>query len=189
MSNRAIVVSVVIFLLIVFAAWAFSPRSRVDPKVKAILQKQSQMNGPPTPQQFQQMLAEMEQLTEEQRQQVREARRQRMMRQMQREAAAYCALPPDQREAYLDKRIARSRKAAARMGRIRSAERRTGWTRRTRGRRRPGRRATGRRPRLARRRSRRAPRLSRSHRPATGAKNGQHDGQHHAGRTGGDGAV
>lgn len=104
MGKRTLVVSVVILLLIVCTTWAFWPRSAVDP-VKAILQKHAQVNGPRTPQQREEMRAEMKQLTEEQRRQVWEARMDYRMRQMQRDAAAYAALRADQRQAFLDKKI------------------------------------------------------------------------------------
>ena len=179
MSKRTWIVSVVILLLIVCTSWAFWPRSGIDPKVKAILQKQASRNGPPTPQQRKRCEAEMKQLTDAQRQQVGEARRQRMQQRMQQTAAAYCALSAQSTNRVPGQADRGDGETAARVGRGPPAGRRTG---------RAGERISGgpgnggrQRPRqtapaTGTGRSRRRPRSSRSQRSAASAENGRHDG-------------
>ena len=72
MSKRTLIVSAVILLLIGCTSWAVWRHYGVDPKVQAILQKRANMNGPPTPQQREEMRADEKDLTDAQRQQVRE---------------------------------------------------------------------------------------------------------------------
>ena len=89
--------------------WALSSRG-TDPQVQKVQQLQAELFAEKTPpeqrrQRFEVLRKETEQLSPEQREEVRHQMRQQFERRMQERVDAYFALPPEQRTAHLDQQI------------------------------------------------------------------------------------
>ena len=131
MSKRKIGIAVgVLVLLIGGTVWALM--GRADAQVEKLKQMQDDLfaNGRPQPDQFDQFRKEMDQLSPEQRRQVRDQAGEQMQRRMDKRIDDYFALPPDKRKDFLDKQIPgrgetpkgkRSAPRARRTGRTRPA--------------------------------------------------------------------
>jgi hypothetical protein len=105
MSKRMITIgAVTIVMLVVGSVWAF--RSRSDPQVEKIKQMLNE-NTPPEqqPQRWELVRKEMDQLSPEQRGEVRQEMRKSFERRMDQQIATYFALPATERVAFLDKQI------------------------------------------------------------------------------------
>ena len=107
MKKRTIAIALILLLLLIGGTvWAM--RSRKDPKVaeiKAKMQQARTQGQQPSEKQRQEFFKEIEHLTPDQRRQVFEGMRGNMERRMNQRIAAYFALPPNQRTAFLDKQI------------------------------------------------------------------------------------
>jgi transposase-like protein len=116
MSKRKAAIAVAAILLVSgTVVWAVMRKgNRTDPKadaqIGAVKQLQAELFKPGiTPQQrgtvWERVRKEMGQLSDEQRQEIRQQMRDNMERRIDSTVAAYFALPKDQRVAYLDKQI------------------------------------------------------------------------------------
>ena len=104
MKKRTVGIAILLLLLIVGTVWAM--RGRKDPKVAEMKAKlQEAFKQGPNPEKWQEFHQEMEKLTPDQRHQVHEGMRQNMERRMDERIDAFFALPPDKRNAFLDKQI------------------------------------------------------------------------------------
>ncbi len=111
-------------LLIVAIAWHFWPDT-IDPQVatvkqlqRELFQQQASLTDEQRREQFGRLRKEMEQLTDEQRQQMRQEMTAGFRDRMMDEVTRFHELPPEQRTAYLDERIDQmeSRRGEGRLG-------------------------------------------------------------------------
>ncbi len=105
--KKRISLILVALLLICGTSWGIWRLCRTD-KLAKVRQLQAAMAKLPPDQrgqQFQQIRQAMAELTPAQREEAGRAMWQQRQRQMQRTAAIYAALPPDQKQAFLDKQI------------------------------------------------------------------------------------
>ena len=106
MSKRKIGVAIVVLVLLVAATvWAF--KARADANVARLKQMQDKVfaAGPPQREQFDQFRKEMDQLSPDQREQVRDHMREIMQRRIQKQVDEYFALPSEKRADFLDNQI------------------------------------------------------------------------------------